>query len=95
MEHKTLASPASYGEGPAPCVTVRASRQLLRGLSGLHRVGVVNRDLKPENVLVRRPQRGDASYVKLADVGLATRVDADRSSYTAISNVGRGVETKG
>lgn len=95
LECKTPAPPATYVEGPAPCVTVRALRQLLQGLTGLHKAGVVHRDLKPQNVLISRPQRNGTSDVKLADVGLATRLDANRSSYTAISNAGGGVGTQG
>ncbi len=95
VDHESPAPPATYVEGPVPCVTVRALRQLLQGLCGLHKAGVVHRDLKPQNVLISRSQGGGPSDVKLADVGLATRLDGDRSSYTAISNAGGGVGTQG
>lgn len=90
------APPQEYGKGPAPLVTTRALRQLIQGLADLHRVGVVHRDLKPQNVLISRSIGGSGcSDVKLADVGLALRLAANRSSYTAISNAGGGVGTTG
>ncbi|KAK3253014.1 hypothetical protein CYMTET_37714 [Cymbomonas tetramitiformis] len=48
-------------------------RQLLEGLRYLHAQGVVHRDIKLENLLLR--SRGDLSSVKLADMGFAVRTD--------------------
>ena len=44
--------------------------ELLRALDYLHRRGVLHLDLKPENVLVAKPEGGERS-VKLIDFGLA------------------------
>ncbi len=57
---------------------------------------MVHRDLKPQNVLLSRTSGSSgAADIKLADVGLALRLAANRSSYTAISNAGGGVGTTG
>eukprot|EP00178_Gracilaria_changii_P020766 TRINITY_DN606_c0_g3_i1.p1 TRINITY_DN606_c0_g3~~TRINITY_DN606_c0_g3_i1.p1 ORF type:complete len:1178 (-),score=156.34 TRINITY_DN606_c0_g3_i1:4111-7644(-) len=86
--------PPTYSGGPPPNYTSRALRQLLQGLADLHRVGVVHRDVKPQNVLVTRCATG-VGDVKLADVGLALRLAANRSSYTAVTNAAGGVGTTG
>lgn len=86
--------PPGYRKGPPPPYTCRALRQLLQGLADLHRVGVVHRDVKPQNVLVTRSNSG-VGDVKLADVGLALRLADNRSSYTAVTNAGGGLGTTG
>ncbi|MEN9705175.1 MAG: hypothetical protein RLZZ393_1054 [Pseudomonadota bacterium] len=46
--------------------------QVARGLHALHRAGVLHRDLKPGNVLMRAPDR-----IALGDFGLAKHEEAD------------------
>lgn len=94
-QHLPPATPSSYHGGPPPTFVSRALRQLLQGLADLHRVGVVHRDVKPQNVLITRPTSSGRGDVKLADVGLALRLAANRSSYTAVTNAGGGVGTTG
>lgn len=56
----------------------RVLLQVAHGLEGLHRAGVVHRDLRPSNVfLLRLPQ--SATRVKLVDVGVSHRVEWDRA----------------
>jgi len=47
------------------------AKSILKGVSFLHRKGVVHRDLKPENILLHKP---DSTEVYIADFGLSTRM---------------------
>lgn len=49
--------------------------RVLDGVAHIHQQGVVHRDLKVENLMMKRP--GDLSSVKIIDVGLAIKVEAD------------------
>ena len=56
---------------------------VLRGLAQAHRIGLVHRDVKPENVLLTRD-----GQVKVADFGLTRAVDEHTSSTTVMGTVG-------
>lgn len=56
---------------------------VLRGLTQAHRIGLVHRDVKPENVLLTRD-----GQVKVADFGLTRAVDEHTSSTTVMGTVG-------
>lgn len=51
--------------------------QTLIGLKFIHSANVINRDIKPENILIKRI--GDTIIVKLADFGLARVIHRDLS----------------
>ncbi|CAM9120916.1 unnamed protein product [Scytosiphon promiscuus] len=61
----------------------RVILQVLQALAYLHRRGILHRDVKPENLLLRR--RGDEA-IKLADFGLATVLS--RPTYKVVEPVG-------
>ncbi len=54
-----------------------------RGLSAAHELGLLHRDLKPDNLFVVAGSRGRARALKLIDFGLAT---ADRARPEALLN---------
>ncbi|MGE0706465.1 MAG: protein kinase [Planctomycetota bacterium] len=83
-------------EGPSLEALVRAqdppgearTRELLlglaRGLQAIHAAGLIHRDVKPENVLVRAAD----GVPRLADLGLAKRSEEDGAQETALTVAG-------
>ncbi|MEO6776427.1 MAG: serine/threonine-protein kinase [Kofleriaceae bacterium] len=60
----------------APERIVRFVAHLLRGLDHAHAMGLVHRDLKPDNVIVERDASG-AETARIVDFGIATLVEND------------------
>jgi serine/threonine-protein kinase len=66
----------------APERVVVIGRALLAGLSAAHAAGVVHRDVKPENVMVVKGDRGRET-IKLVDFGIArSRLPSERAPLT-------------
>jgi tetratricopeptide (TPR) repeat protein len=78
VEGETLSDAIRRGPLGPPAVG-RLAAELGEALAHVHAEGVVHRDVKPANVLLRR----DGS-VKLADLGIATAADQTRITHSGI-----------
>jgi serine/threonine-protein kinase len=54
----------------SPRYAARLSAQGLMGLDAIHKVGIVHRDVSPENMMITRDEDGD-ERVKIIDLGIA------------------------
>ncbi len=71
-----------HDEGLLPLArTVDVLRQTLAALEEAHALGVVHRDLKPDNIVLE-PLRSGLDFVKVVDFGLAKILEGDASSKT-------------
>lgn len=57
----------------SPRYTARLAAQALAGLDAIHRVGVVHRDISPENIMITRDEEGEEK-VKIIDLGIAKQL---------------------
>ncbi|MDO7868405.1 serine/threonine-protein kinase [Nocardioides jiangxiensis] len=70
VEGGDLAAQVAAAGPLAPALAVDLTQQVLSGLEEAHQAGVVHRDVKPANVLLRR--RGEGVQAYLCDFGIAT-----------------------
>lgn len=54
----------------SPKYAAQLSVQALKGLDAIHKVGIVHRDISPENIMISRDEYGEES-VKIIDLGIA------------------------
>ena len=90
IEGGTLRSTLKSGRGPMAVETmIDMGTQIARALSAAHAAGIVHRDVKPENIMIRAD-----GFVKVLDFGLALRTDdtLDMTTHTH-SNVRPGTFT--
>ncbi len=57
---------------PVPTDRSTIGGQIARALTAAHAAGIVHRDVKPENIMIRAD-----GFVKVLDFGLARHIDAD------------------
>jgi serine/threonine-protein kinase len=75
--------------GPlAPARAVHIARQIASALDACHRMGVIHRDLKPQNIMIEE-DRSDA--VKLIDFGFA-KVPMDRISTVDVRDAAKALK---
>ncbi len=63
-----------------PASIVEFGAQIAKALSAAHAAGIVHRDVKPENIMVR-----DDGYVKVLDFGLAHQTEAHTDSAAELT----------
>lgn len=72
LEGRSLANAIDQDGRMSPADAGLIGLQIAAGLSAAHAMGVVHRDLKPDNVFLCNPRRGsDYPLVKLLDFGIA------------------------
>ncbi|KAI9142167.1 hypothetical protein BKA69DRAFT_1124149 [Paraphysoderma sedebokerense] len=72
----------------------RILHQMLKGLSHLHNLKIVHRDIKPQNILLSltKPKKANAAgnsrevRILISDFGLCKRLDQDQSSFHNTTN---------
>ena len=69
--------------------------QMLSGLEAAHSLGIVHRDMKPENVFIVRPPQGARCHalVKLLDFGMCRRASAQVLDDRTLTRAGTVVGT--
>ncbi|MEJ2855913.1 MULTISPECIES: serine/threonine-protein kinase [unclassified Saccharothrix] len=73
-----------HPSGVDTSLLVEVVRQLAEGLAALHRAGVVHRDVKPANLLIRAL---DPLEVVIADLGISRHLP-DGEAFTATNEIG-------
>lgn len=74
LDGRTVSGWKEAGEPLDPLEAIDVTLQVLSGLEALHALGIVHRDVSPDNIMVRR---GDdhAVHAKIIDLGIAKSLD--------------------
>ena len=79
IEGQTLTARLAAGGPLGGAEWQQLARELLAGLAALHSVGILHRDLKPDNILIRSTDEGPG--YKIADFSLAALRDAPKLTH--------------
>jgi RNA polymerase sigma factor (sigma-70 family) len=63
------------------------TRHVLTGLQHAHRLGIVHRDVKPDNVVIV-PTESDPEFAKILDFGIARLAEPDQGGKTKLTQKG-------
>ncbi|HEY8376721.1 MAG TPA: serine/threonine-protein kinase [Nannocystis sp.] len=74
--------PASETDARPPAEVIPILRQLCKALGAAHKAGIVNRDIKPENIILVR-KGGRDGVVKVVDFGISAMVGDERHGKIA------------
>ena len=79
-------------DGPfTPMRVVHIARQVLHALGAAHRIGLIHRDIKPDNLLLLK-QGDDPDYTKVLDFGVSKLMEGSaKSSRSALKLTQAGV----
>jgi serine/threonine protein kinase len=90
---ETLRGYVSRMGGLDPEDAIELAVQMLSGLEAAHDLGIVHRDMKPENVFVVRPEGSTMPLVKLLDFGMCRRQSGQPMDDRTLTRVGTVVGT--
>jgi len=85
VEGLSLAQELERGGPMKVDVAVDIARQLLSGLDAAHEAGILHRDFKPDNIMLR-PTNGTRQRAVIMDFGLARAMDVDPARLTTGAN---------
>ncbi|SCV71698.1 BQ2448_3286 [Microbotryum intermedium] len=82
--------PSSFPELVPLLDQKRALRQITSGIRHLHKLKIVHRDIKPQNILVSTSKHHGGLRMLISDFGLCKKLDVDESSFQQTMNHAAG-----
>lgn len=81
--------PSAYPDLVKDLDPKKALRQITSGIRHLHKLKIVHRDIKPQNILVSTSKHGGVRML-ISDFGLCKKLDMDESSFQQTMNHAAG-----